>query len=61
MAKFKCDNGIVYNVPNKSCLKCSKCTDIFWDYTNGPYLAVCEEHRDTDLGWDGKCGYFIKE
>lgn len=25
-----------------SCLICSHCTDVLWDYTNGPYMAFCE-------------------
>ena len=27
----------------KNCLICKHCTDIFWDYTRGPYMVVCEK------------------
>ena len=31
---FECD------APDDCCLFCKNCTDIFWDYTNGPYLFL---------------------
>lgn len=34
------DFGTV-QVPPRSCLLCDYCTDVYWDYTNGPYLAIC--------------------
>lgn len=24
------------------CLFCDHCTDVFWDFTNGPYMMICE-------------------
>lgn len=31
-----------YHCPDKCCLTCGHCTDVFWDYTNGPYMVTCE-------------------
>lgn len=37
-------DGNVYGLkPRKCCLICKHCTDIFWDYTHGPYMVVCEK------------------
>ena len=39
---FKCDNGTTYSIPENHCVFCEHCTDIFYDYTNGPYLFFCD-------------------
>ena len=37
--------GLTLTVHNdKDCIFCKHC-DVFWDYTNGPYLLVCDEGR----------------
>ena len=53
MKPFECDNGRVYNLPEKHCAFCQNCTNIFYD-SNGPYLFIC------DIGGDGykTCGKF---
>ena len=54
---FECSNGNIYFFPKKHCAFCGNCTDIFFDYTNGPYMFSC------DLGcesWE-TCGNFIEE
>lgn len=57
-AVFHCDNGKDYIVPKFSCLLCGH-ADIFWDYTNGPYLVLCSEPEgNTELGLAGKCVHF---
>lgn len=40
---FECENGTVYAIPynKKCCLICKHCTDIWYDYTNGPYMFDC--------------------
>lgn len=43
---FKCDNGKTYVAYYGGCLACEHCTDIFWDYTNGPYAFVCELNKE---------------
>lgn len=46
---FECENGTVYGIPydTKCCLICKHCTDIWYDYTNGPYMFSCELNEDT--------------
>lgn len=47
---FECENGKLYGIPKdkKCCLICKHCTDLFYDYTNGPYMFFCELDEDTD-------------
>ena len=45
-------------VPETSCLFCDHCTDVFWDFTHGPYMFVCELDRDTIRGIEGSCDAF---
>lgn len=35
---FRCDNGAVYLMPEKHCVFCEHCTDLLFDYTDGPYM-----------------------
>ena len=30
-----------------SCFFCEYCTDIWWDYTNGPYMCLCTNEIDV--------------
>lgn len=39
---FECETGRIYRCKSPSCLVCQHCTDFFYDYSNGPYLALCE-------------------
>jgi hypothetical protein len=27
------------------CVFCQHCTDVLWDYTNGPYMVFCDLNR----------------
>ena len=45
----------------RSCIFCVHCTDLFFDYTNGPYLFICEESKDTHKGVSGECEAFEEE
>lgn len=31
-----------------SCFFCKRCTDIWWDYTNGPYMWLCTKEVDVE-------------
>ena len=54
---FKCDNGKIYMLPKDHCAFCDNCTDIFFDYTNGPYLFLCNKGcEDYET-----CGSFEEE
>lgn len=50
--------GLKGKAPAKSCLFCDHMTDMFWDYTNGPYWFRCELNKDTSIGYCGECPYF---
>ena len=43
---------------------CQRCTDIFWDYTHGPYMFVCAIDEDGEMVWEkglqGTCDGFIE-
>ena len=45
----------------RSCFFCRKCTDIWWDYTNGPYMFFCTDGKDIDTGLNGECEGFEGE
>ena len=64
----KMAGGCEYCVRKKSCFDhCQHLTDIFWDWTNGPYLIVCEVWKEQDPeypathGVCGDCTYYKKE
>ena len=61
-------DGMVFELKTrKSCLICKHCTDIFLDYTHGPYMTVCENPcngegylpEETNLGTE--CDLFELE
>ena len=56
---------ITYNCPPKCCLFCDKCTDVFYDYTSGPYMMLCTDPRTTteimQAGYRGECEFFVEE
>ena len=65
MKIFKAVTGLQYKCPDKCCLFCKHCSDIFVDYTNGPYMIICEKFcannkykKQVNLGLHGKCKYF---
>ena len=64
MREYKCDDpygpGVVVRAPERACLFCEHCTDVWWDYTNGPYACLCELHTDIIKmeGPQGNCTDF---
>lgn len=61
--KYILEPGFAIWAPDKSCMFCKKCSDLIWDYTNGPYCFFCEEDVDgskdlTEYGAIGECEYF---
>ena len=57
--KYECDDYVVMAHP-KACFFCDHCTDIFYDYTVGPYLFVCTKGHSDEIerGLEGKCPDF---
>lgn len=47
--------------PTESCYFCKYLTDIFWDYTNGPYGFVCDINAKVQDGLIGECEHFEDE
>jgi len=52
--------------PDKSCAFCKHCNDLFYDYTSGPYMFLCDEDQNgeldmTDVGCIGKCDRFVED
>lgn len=50
--------GKVYKLFDTHCAFCKYCTDIFWDYTNGPYMFLCKFGIKSD---GSGCEKFIDE
>jgi hypothetical protein len=54
--------------PVNSCVFCDHCTDIYYDYSNGPYMFVCEldegkgmdDDSHTGKGAIGECEWFVE-
>ena len=54
-------SGMTVNAPDTCCLFCSKCTDVYWDYENGPYMFFCTDELPPGPAFEGKCEAFIEE
>lgn len=50
--------GITVLMPERSCVFCEHCLSVFWDYTHGVYMCICEKEL---YGLDGKCDSFEEE
>lgn len=48
MRIFKCANGLDYKCPDTACVFCDHCHDIFYDYTHGPYMILCDISDSPD-------------
>lgn len=49
MRKHVCHDGLLRKevmLPEKHCVFCTHCTDVYWDFTNGPYLCFCELYTE---------------
>lgn len=54
--------GYAVWAPEKCCLFCKKCHDMFYDFTNGPYMFFCDiDNNLTDKGAIGECEYFEED
>lgn len=60
MKEYKCEYYSIM-ADERSCFFCRKCTDIWWDYENGPYMFFCEDYKDIDTGLNGECEGFEGE
>lgn len=53
------EGGPIFKVKyDEDCVFCKHCTDIFWDYTHGPYMLFCEDDHDVS---QRPCPYFEED
>lgn len=60
LREYRCAEYTV-TAPSRCCLFCGSCTDVFWDYTHGPYGFVCDLDMDIERGVMGECDGFTEE
>lgn len=53
--KYKLTNDVFVLCDEKDCVFCEHCTDIFWDFSNGIYLRICELEKEQI---NGNCEHF---
>lgn len=46
------ETGDVYKFPTTHCVFCKHCKDLFWDYTNGPYMFMCDKDCEVNMTED---------
>lgn len=51
---------ISYWCPEKSCVFCNHCSDVYYDYSHGPYGFACDKHDGDAVseGCRGNCKDF---
>lgn len=58
MIKFKSQVDCkMWLVPNKSCLNCDYCTDVWIDW-HGPYGVICNINKDVIQAMNNNCPYY---
>ena len=40
--------SVAVEVPERCCLTCKHCTDLWYDYTFGPYMTDCEIGKNIE-------------
>lgn len=51
LREYICREGLLWKqcfLPLNHCCFCKHCTDVFWDFTNGPYLTLCELYDSNE-------------
>ena len=65
MKLYKCHDsigpGVTVRAPERCCLFCKHCSDVYWDYTHGPYMMICAADHEETLGYHAKCEYFEED
>lgn len=61
LREFKCESGHVYLFPKNHCVFCKHCADLFYDYSNGPYMFFCDLDTEVDDHHYGSCGRFEED
>ena len=61
---YQIDGGPKVGAHKHSCLFCKHLRDIFWDYTNGPYMLFCDLNDGYDnikASFEGKCPMYVED
>lgn len=54
---YECEHYSL-SAPERSCFFRQHCTDIWFDYTNGPYMFWCDLEANVESGLKGECARF---
>lgn len=54
---FECQDGHKYYAKEGQCLCCENCTDVYYDFTHGPFMIDCKR----GLQPNGKCNMWIPD
>ena len=62
---FVLEDGKEIWAPEKCCLFCNKCTDVWYD-NQGPYMYACSDNTDKNVdlaekGYEGTCDRFVED
>ena len=60
LRKYECEYYTVM-APPTCCLFCDHCTDVFWDFSVGPYMFLCDLGMNTGKGARGECAGFKED
>lgn len=66
MRVYECEYYAVY-AHTRSCFFCKHCSDMWFDYQNGPYMYICSYPTKADMedhsieGMKGKCNNFEED
>lgn len=47
--RYRLDDYFSVDAPEKCCLFCKYCSDVFYDYSHGPYMFFCQEGHGGDF------------
>lgn len=54
MKTYEC--GLLkYTLPDHACVFCKHCSDVFYDYSCGIYMLICDKENDADGNLLGNC------
>lgn len=60
--KYQLEGGYTVEAPDRCCLFCDHCTDIWWDW-GGIWGLTCDIHDEVEVlkGAEGQCERFVEE
>lgn len=60
--KYQLEGGYTVEAPDRCCLFCDHCTDIWWDW-GGIWGLTCDINDEVEVlkGAEGQCERFVEE